>query len=65
MPTLLLAGADDRTAPPDVMLRMASRIAGSSYVCLADAGHIANLEQPAAFNAAVLAHLQQHFAAGA
>jgi 3-oxoadipate enol-lactonase len=61
MPTLLLAGEHDRTAPPDVMQRMATRMAGAHYTCLAQAGHIANLEQPAAFNAAVLAFLQQHF----
>jgi 3-oxoadipate enol-lactonase len=61
MPTLLLAGEHDRTAPPDVMQRMATRMAGAHYTCLAQAGHIANLEQPAAFNAAVLAFLQQYF----
>jgi 3-oxoadipate enol-lactonase len=44
-----------------VMQRMATRMAGAHYTCLAQAGHIANLEQPAAFNAAVLAFLQQHF----
>ena len=61
VPTLLLAAEHDRTAPPEVMQRMAARIAGSSYHCLADAGHIANLEAPAAFNAAVLAFLHRHF----
>jgi 3-oxoadipate enol-lactonase len=61
VPTLLLAGEHDRTAPPDVMQRMATRMAGAHYTCLAQAGHIANTEQPAAFNAAVLAFLQQHF----
>lgn len=58
VPTLLLAAEHDKTAPPDVMRRMADRIAGSRYVCLADAGHIANVEQPAAFNAALLEFLQ-------
>lgn len=61
VPTLLLAAEHDRTAPPDVMQRMAMRIAGSSYECLADAGHIANVEAPRAFNAAVLAFLHRHF----
>lgn len=58
VPTLLIAAEHDRTAPPDVMQRMAQRIAGSRYLCLADAGHIANVEQPAAFNAALLDFLQ-------
>ena len=63
VPTLLLAGEHDRTAPPDVMQRMAARIAGSSFECLADAGHVANIEAPAAFNAAVLSFLRHHFPA--
>jgi pimeloyl-ACP methyl ester carboxylesterase len=61
VPTLCLAAAHDRTAPPEVMQRMAAHIAGAEYHCLADAGHIANLEQPAAFNHAVLQFLGRHF----
>ena len=61
VPTLLLAAEHDRTAPPEVMQRMAARIPGSSYECLARAGHIANLEAPAPFNKAVLTFLQRHF----
>ena len=61
VPTLLLAAQHDRTAPPEVMQRMAARIVGSEYVCLANAGHIANVEAPAAFNAAVLDFLRRHF----
>ncbi len=61
VPTLLLAAEHDRTAPPDVMQRMAARVPGSQYVCLSGAGHIANVEVPAAFNAAVVAFLQRHF----
>ena len=61
VPTLLLAAEHDGTAPPDVMQRMAARIPGAEYTCLAGAGHIANVEQPAAFNAAVVSFLQRHF----
>jgi len=61
--TLLLAAAHDRTAPPEIMQRMASRIVGAEYVCLDRAGHVANVEQPAAFNAAVVDFLQRHFPA--
>ena len=61
VPTLLLAAEHDRTAPPDVMQRMAARIHGSTYDCLPDAGHIVNVEAPAPFNAAVLAFLRRHF----
>lgn len=53
VPTLVLAGENDRNAPPAMMERMAARIRGARYVCLDKAGHLANVEQPAAFNAAV------------
>ncbi len=33
----------------------------AAYVCLPQVGHIANLEQPALFNHAVLTFLKQHF----
>ena len=61
VPTLVLAGEHDRTAPPEVMQRMAARICGSEFVRLPNAGHIANVEVPAAFNAAILDFLQRHF----
>ncbi|MEO7244016.1 MAG: alpha/beta fold hydrolase [Rubrivivax sp.] len=59
VPTLCLAGAADRTAPPAMMQRMAAAIPGARFVTLADAGHIANVEQPAAFDAAVIHFLQR------
>ncbi|MCY7315456.1 MAG: alpha/beta hydrolase [Rubrivivax sp.] len=63
VPTLLLAGELDRSAPPAVMQRMAARIAGSQFVSLPGAGHIANVEVPQAFNEAVVTFLRRHFAA--
>ena len=60
VPTLCLAAAHDRTAQPEVMQRMAGHIPGAQYQCLEGAGHIANVEKPEAFNAAVLAFLRQH-----
>ncbi len=61
MPTLCLAGEHDRNASPAVMRRMCERIVGAQYLCLPGVGHLANMEQPAAFNAAVLQFLQTHF----
>jgi len=55
VPTLLIAGERDETAPPKVMERMAENIATARYICLPNAGHLANLEQPEAFNAALAA----------
>jgi pimeloyl-ACP methyl ester carboxylesterase len=57
VPVLCLVGEHDRNAPPPMMERMAAKIHGARYVCLPGAGHLPNVETPAAFNAAVLALL--------
>jgi len=57
VPVLCLVGEHDRNAPPAMMERMAAKIHGARYVCLPGAGHLPNVETPAAFNAAVLALL--------
>lgn len=56
-PTLLLAGERDPVAPPAMMERMAARIRGARFVVLLGAGHLANLERPAAFNEALAGFL--------
>ena len=61
VPTLMLAAEHDRTATPELMQRMAARVAGCEFELLAGAGHVAHVEAPAAFNAAVLAFLQRHY----
>ena len=60
VPTLVITGECDATAPPEVARRMAERIAGAQCVILAGAGHLLTMEQPEAFNTAVLAFLQRH-----
>lgn len=59
VPTLCLAGSHDRTAPPEVLERMAARIPGARFQVLPGAGHIANVETPAAFDRAVVEFLQE------
>lgn len=54
VPTLVITGEHDRTAAPDVARRMAERIPGARLQIVADAGHLLPIEQPEAFNAAVL-----------
>lgn len=51
VPVLCLAAEHDRTAPPAVMERMAQKIPGARYACLAGAGHLLHYEQVQAFNA--------------
>ncbi|MCB1970987.1 MAG: alpha/beta fold hydrolase [Geminicoccaceae bacterium] len=59
MPALLLAGDVDRTAPAPMMERMAGRIKGARFAVVRRAGHLLHLEQPRAFNALVMAFLQE------
>lgn len=54
VPTLVLAGEHDRNAPPSVMKKMSAAIAGSTYFEFNGIGHLANLEAPDEFDAAVL-----------
>lgn len=53
VPTLVLAGSLDRSAPPAGCERMAQRIPGAKFVLLDGAGHLAHAERPVAFNAAL------------
>jgi 3-oxoadipate enol-lactonase len=53
VPTLLLSGSKDNNAPAPMMAKMAGYIRASRYVELDGVGHLANLERPAAFNAAL------------
>jgi pimeloyl-ACP methyl ester carboxylesterase len=53
VPTLIIVGDQDAYTPvPDARF-MHERIAGSELVVVDDAGHMPNLEQPAAFNSAL------------
>ena len=53
VPTLVLSGSKDNNAPAPMMAKMASYIPSAKYVELDGVGHLANLERPAAFNAAL------------
>lgn len=59
VPTLCLAGEHDRNAPPTVLERMAGKIPGAQYACLAGLGHMPNMEAPRAFDAAIFRFLDQ------
>lgn len=59
VPTLVLAGDHDRQAPAAMKERMAARIPDARFHCLENCGHLANLEQPEAFNTIVREFLNQ------
>jgi 3-oxoadipate enol-lactonase len=56
-PTLAIAGAEDRTSPPDDLEAIAGELRQARVVVLERAAHLANVERPAEFNAALLEHL--------
>ena len=63
VPTLVLSGAKDKNAPAPMMAKMASYIPSAEYVELDGAGHLVNLERPAAFDAALEQFLKARVAA--
>jgi pimeloyl-ACP methyl ester carboxylesterase len=56
-PTLILVGEDDVITPPAVAQTMHRRIAGSHLVIIPKAGHLAPMENPRAFNVALVEFL--------
>lgn len=60
VPTHIVCGDEDELTPPDVSRRMSERIPGAKFTIIPRAGHISNVEQPAAFNEAVLSFLTRY-----
>lgn len=58
-PTLLIAGELDQAAPLRTMRRMAEAIPGARIVVVPRAGHMAHLERPDAFRAALVPFLAE------
>ena len=56
-PTLVVTGTDDPTVPPATGDALAAAIPGAEHVVVQEAAHLANVEQPEAFTAALLGHL--------
>ncbi len=52
-PVLVMVGSDDVLTPPAKARSMAELVPGAELVEIPGAGHLANLEQPDAFNAAL------------
>jgi pimeloyl-ACP methyl ester carboxylesterase len=50
VPTLVLTGDEDAIIPIEEVRSMQAAIRGSSLEVIASAGHLSNLERPAAFN---------------
>lgn len=61
VPTHYLSGADDKLGgPPALMAGLAAKVPGARHASVPGAAHIANIQNPAGFNAAVLQFLKEH-----
>ena len=50
-PTLFVGGAEDKSGGPEVLMRgLAALVRGAAYVPVPNAAHIANVQNPAAYN---------------
>ena len=58
LPVQLIVGADDPTTPPDASRVIQQQIQGSSLTVIDDGSHLCNVEQPDAFNRALLEFLE-------
>jgi 3-oxoadipate enol-lactonase len=58
VPTLIIVGKDDGVTPPPLTEAMSKRIVGSTLIEIPEAGHLSNMENPAAFNNAIAGFLE-------
>lgn len=59
VPTLVVVGDQDRLTPPSVARDLAAGIAGAELAIIRNAGHLANIEQPALFNSILVDFLRR------
>jgi pimeloyl-ACP methyl ester carboxylesterase len=60
VPTLVTVGAEDILVPAAFSREIQARIPGAAFTLIPDAGHVHFLEQPQAFNEAMLGFLAKH-----
>ena len=58
VPTLFVAGSEDKGAAPDVMRQMAETASDGQFTMIPDAGHIINVNAPGAFSLAIMDFLE-------
>ncbi len=61
-PTLVISGADDQATPPEHGRAIADRVSHARLEIVAQAAHLANVEQPAAVTELILNHLMRRSA---
>jgi 3-oxoadipate enol-lactonase len=61
VPTHYLSGADDKLGgPPALMAGLAAKVPGARHASVPKAAHIANIQNPTGFNAALVGFLKEH-----
>jgi 3-oxoadipate enol-lactonase len=60
VPTLVVVGEEDVVTPPSDAEFLAKSIPGVAFVTIPGAGHLTNIEKPAAFNATLEAFLRRY-----
>jgi 3-oxoadipate enol-lactonase len=61
VPTLFVSGGDDHLGgPPELMAGLAAQVPGARHVSVPHAAHIANIQNPAGFNAILTGFLRPH-----
>jgi pimeloyl-ACP methyl ester carboxylesterase len=58
IPALVIGACEDKAIPPEKSADLAEQIPGAQLCMLSAAGHMVNIEQPAAFNSALLDFLR-------
>lgn len=58
IPTLVIVGEHDAASPPDEVEEMSRHVPGATFVVIPGAGHLSNVENPEAFNAAIRTFLE-------
>jgi len=58
-PVLIVNGSEDKLTTPETAESIHTLTVGSQLLLLKGAAHISNMEQPQAFNSALLAHLEE------
>lgn len=61
VPALIVVGDEDEITGPEIARHMHGQIAGAGLALIGGAGHLSNLEQPAAFNLALSRFLSTRF----
>ena len=59
-PALVIVGDQDHGTPPEMAKLIHENLPGSEFLVIKDAAHIANIEQEAVFNQALLGFLRRH-----